>query len=130
MEHLAPQAAFDFLAEHRDALFIDCRSEIEYFYVGHPKGAEHVPWQDAPDWAINPTFAQTVRQLAGGDTTRPVVLICRSGKRTLDAGAALESAGFSTILNVLEGFEGQLDDDFHRGTQGGWRFAGLPWEQL
>ena len=30
---------------------------------------------------------------AGGRTDRPVVLICRSGKRTVDAGLALEAAG-------------------------------------
>ena len=30
---------------------------------------------------------------------------------------------------VLNGFEGDLDDSRHRGTEGGWRFEGLPWEQ-
>ena len=29
----------------------------------------------------------------------------------------------------LEGFEGPLDDDYHRGTVGGWRHRGLPWQQ-
>jgi hypothetical protein len=32
-------------------------------------------------------------------------------------------------LNVLEGFEGELDDAGRRGTLGGWRKAGLPWLQ-
>lgn len=60
---------------------------------------------------------------------RPVLLICRSGNRSVDAGLALEAAGFTQVINVLEGFEGPLDDDYHRGTQGGWRFRGLPWYQ-
>ncbi|MBL8521822.1 MAG: rhodanese-like domain-containing protein, partial [Betaproteobacteria bacterium] len=30
----------------------------------------------------------------------------------------------------LEGFEGELDDNHHRGTLGGWRKEGLPWEQV
>jgi len=30
---------------------------------------------------------------------------------------------------VLEGFEGEKDPQGHRGTVGGWRFAGLPWVQ-
>jgi hypothetical protein len=34
------------------------------------------------------------------------VLICRSGNRSVDAGEALEAAGFSDVYNVLEGFEG------------------------
>ena len=35
-----------------------------------------------------------------------------------------------SIFDVLEGFEGELDEQFHRGTLGGWRHAGLPWEQM
>jgi len=61
---------------------------------------------------------------------RPVVLICRSGHRSVDAGLALEKAGFTDVYNVLQGFEGPLDDKHHRGTLSGWRTEGLPWEQL
>ena len=60
---------------------------------------------------------------------RPIVLICRSGNRTLDAGVALEKAGFTQIYNVLHGFEGELDETHHRNSVTGWRFDGLPWEQ-
>jgi rhodanese-related sulfurtransferase len=73
--------------------------------------------------------AQVERE-TGGDKNRPVVLICRSGKRTVDAGLALEAAGFSEVVNVLEGFEGDLDDSDQRGKINGWRHAGLPWEQM
>lgn len=76
-----------------------------------------------------PHFAQAVLREAGS-TARTVVLICRSGKRTLDAGAALEAAGFTDVVNVTHGFEGELDDHFHRSTASGWRFEGLPWEQM
>ena len=44
--------------------------------------------------------------------------------------ASVFMMGFKEVYNVLEGFEGPLDDDHHRGTQTGWRFDGLPWEQL
>ena len=60
---------------------------------------------------------------------RAVVLICRSGQRSIAAGVELEKAGFSEVYNVLEGFEGPLDDSHHRGSVGGWRKEGLPWEQ-
>ena len=36
---------------------------------------------------------------------------------------------FVNVINVSEGFEGPLDDNYHRGTLGGWRFHGLPWQQ-
>ena len=129
MKHLTPKETFEFLHANPDALLVDCRSEIEFFYVGHPVGAVHVAWHEAPDWEVNPNFARDVLQEAKGKD-RPILLICRSGKRTLDAGRALEAAGFADITNVLHGFEGDLDEDFHRGTRNGWRHDGLPWEQL
>ena len=98
-------------------------------YVGHPVGAEHVAWQEAPDWEIDPDFASKVKRLLKGNIERPVLVICRSGQRSVDACRALEEAGFTQAINVLEGFEGSLDEDFHRGTLGGWRYHGLPWQQ-
>ena len=39
MKNLEPLQAHDFLQAHADALLIDCRSEMEYLFVGHPQGA-------------------------------------------------------------------------------------------
>ncbi len=127
MQHLTPKEAFELLAQTPDAVFVDCRSEMEYLFVGHPKGAILVPWNDGPNWDINPEFVAHVKKATSFN--RPVVLICRSGNRSLDAGRALEEAGFTKIYNVLHGFEGELDADHHRGSRTGWRFEGLPWEQ-
>ena len=129
MKHLTPVAAQAFLLQQPNALLVDCRTEMEFFYVGHPVGAVHIAWHEPPNWEANPNFAAEVLKEAQ-DKTRPVLLICRSGKRTLDAGAALEANGFTEVINVLEGFEGDLDENFHRNTLNGWRVAGLPWEQL
>jgi rhodanese-related sulfurtransferase len=60
---------------------------------------------------------------------RPIILICRSGNRSLDAARSLEEAGFTQVSNVLHGFEGELDEQHHRGSKTGWRYEGLPWEQ-
>ena len=127
MQHLTPKEAFEFLKQTPDAVFVDCRSEMEYLFVGHPKGSILVSWNDGPNWDINPEFVSHVKKATS--VNRPVILICRSGNRSLDAGRALEEAGFTKIYNVLHGFEGELDDDHHRGASTGWRFEGLPWEQ-
>jgi rhodanese-related sulfurtransferase len=127
MKHLKPLEASEFLHCNPNAVFIDCRSEMEYLFVGHPIGALHVAWNDGPDWDINPHFVGQVKKVAS--MNRPVVLICRSGQRSIAAGVTLESAGFQEVYNVLGGFEGPLDDHHHRGTLGGWRKEGLPWEQ-
>lgn len=129
MKHMTPREAFAFLQATPQALFIDVRSEMEHLFVGHPTGAHHVSWNDGPDWEVNPHFVQMVRKLAGHGDARPIVLICRSGNRSLAAGAALEEAGFTAITNVTHGFEGDLDAHRHRNSVNGWRFDGLPWEQ-
>lgn len=130
MEEMLPREASGFLAENPEALFIDCRSDAEFYFVGHPVGANHVAWQDGPEWALNPHFVGEVRMLAGNSTDRPVVLICRSGKRSAAAAQALEAAGFTRTINVVHGFEGDLDANHQRGKLNGWRHDGLPWEQL
>lgn len=134
LKHLTPTEAHDLLQQDPRALLVDIRSTAEVLFVGHPVGAIHVPWLDEPEWTINPDFVRRVRELVlGGIATAegatPILLICRSGKRSLEAGRALLEAGFTDIYNVLEGFEGDLDDHHHRSAVGGWRFEGLPWEQ-
>jgi rhodanese-related sulfurtransferase len=127
MDHLTPKQASEYLKQNPLALFIDCRSEMEFLFVGHPVGAMMIPWNDGPDWEINPHFVSHVKKAASVD--RPIVLICRSGNRSLDAGHALEQAGFTKVFNVLHGFEGELDDHHRRNSVAGWRYEGLPWEQ-
>ena len=127
MKHLEPAEAFEFLRTQPQAVLIDCRSEFEYLFVGHPASAILVAWYDGIDWALNPHFVGQVRMAASHD--RPVILICRSGNRSKEAGQALENAGFTQVYNVLYGFEGELNEHHQRGTLNGWRHDGLPWEQ-
>ena len=70
MKHLKPREAHAFLHDNPDAVLIDCRSEMEYLFVGHPKGAHHVAWNDGPDWDINPHFVGQVKKVAS--MNRPV----------------------------------------------------------
>lgn len=130
MKHLTPREAWQYLQAHPQALFLDVRMEIEYLYVGHPQGVVHVPWYEYPEMQPRPEAFVTQVRREGGREDLPVVLICRSGARTVEAGKALEAAGFAEVVNVLHGFEGDLDDHFHRGRLNGWRHDGLPWEQL
>jgi len=127
MKHLEPKQAQEFLHVNKDAVLIDCRSEFEFLFVGHPVGAILVAWYDGVDWDLNPHFVGQVRMAASHD--RPVILICRSGNRSREAGLALENSGFTNVYNVLHGFEGELDEQHKRGSLNGWRFDGLPWEQ-
>jgi len=133
---VTPVEAYRLVEKDQRVVLIDVRSSMEFLFVGHPRGSVHVPWIDEPDWIVNPDFVTEVRKvMLGGvgmddhDSDAPVVLICRSGKRSLEAGKLLLENGFMQVYNVSEGFEGELDDSHHRSTLGGWRFHGLPWEQ-
>lgn len=134
---LSPRAAYQYLQDNPGkSLLIDIRSSMEYLFVGHPVGSVHIAWIDEPDWDVNPGFAAEVERMLAArckgldpKTETAAVLCCRSGKRTRDAGAALLEAGFTRVLHVDEGFEGERDERQHRSTLGGWRFHGLPWEQ-
>ena len=133
---LTAEQSWQMIQDDPRAVLVDIRSSMEYLFVGHPKGAVHVPWIDEPDWVENPDFVTDIRKLLLGGAVcvvdegcAPVILICRSGKRSLEAGKALLQAGFTRVFHVHEGFEGELDDDHHRSTVNGWRFHNLPWEQ-
>jgi rhodanese-related sulfurtransferase len=110
---------------------------MEFLFIGHPVGSVNIPWIDEPDWNINPDFVRELRQLVLGGLSHdesgshdiPVLLICRSGKRSREAGELLLQNGFHRVYNIRDGFEGERDEQHHRSTLGGWRFAGLPWEQ-
>lgn len=136
VKSLNPRQAWQLMEDNPRAVLVDVRSNMEFLFVGHPKGAVHIPWIDEPDWEINPHFLRQVRELMLGgiicDTDEgcaPILLICRSGKRSLEAGKLLVENGFRDVFNIAEGFEGELDDEHHRSSIGGWRFEGLPWEQ-
>lgn len=130
---LAPEEVAAMMRADPALLFVDVRSDMEYLMIGHPSGAVNVPWIDAPDWTVNERFVAEVRKLMLGRTSRggsaPLVLICRSGNRSHDAAVALIEDGLETVHVVDGGFEGPLDDEHHRNTIAGWRFAGLPWVQ-
>jgi rhodanese-related sulfurtransferase len=136
IKEITPREAFELLQSDRSAVVLDVRSKVEFDYVGHPTGAVHVPWQEFPGWGVDPEFVEKTRRklaeqrgAASPERDLTVLSLCRSGSRSRAAARALADAGFQRVYNVAQGFEGDRDQDGHRGTQGGWRFHGLPWEQ-
>ena len=133
---LTPEQAWQMMQDDPRTILVDIRSSMEFLFVGHPKGAVHIPWIDEPDWTVNPHFLTEVRKLMLGGVVCdseegcvPIILICRSGKRSKEAGEMLISKGLQNIYHIDEGFEGELDNNHQRSSVGGWRFHKLPWEQ-
>ena len=128
IENLSPRQAWDLLQQNTGAVLVDVRTKIEHAFVGHPMGAIHIAWKEAPDWQLNASFVAEVEKRVP-DKKAPILLLCRSGQRSLEAANALEAAGFARLINIIDGFEGSLDQQQHRGHLGGWRYDGLPWVQ-
>jgi rhodanese-related sulfurtransferase len=128
IENLTPQQCWDVLQQNPAAVLVDVRTKMEHLFVGHPPGAIHIPWKEAPDWQLNSNFVTEVSHNIP-DRSAPILLLCRSGQRSLDAAKALEAVGYERLINIVDGFEGSLDTNKHRGNLGGWRFCGLPWQQ-
>ncbi len=133
---ISPKDAYKILQEDPRAVLIDIRSDMEFLFVGRPISASHIPWINEPDWVINSHFTAEVRKLLLGNIIcsdnehcATIILICRSGNRSLEAGKKLLAEGLKNIFHIDSGFEGKLNDDHHRSSINGWRFDGLPWNQ-
>ena len=128
IENLNPQQSWSLLQENPSAVMVDVRTAIEHSFVGHPPEAVHVAWKEFPDMQLNGQFVAQVEEKVK-DKNVPVLLLCRSGVRSLAAAKALEQAGYQQLINIVEGFEGALDDEKHRGNIDGWKVHNLPWVQ-
>lgn len=124
---VTPEEAWE-LFKNGDAYLVDVRTAEERKFVGHVSNTLHIAWQTGPALIKNPRFLRELESKVAGKNA-PVLLLCRSGKRSAAAATAATAAGFTQVYNVREGFEGDLDDNQQRGRISGWRQRGLPWVQ-
>ncbi|WP_043826401.1 rhodanese-like domain-containing protein [Rhodococcus opacus] len=132
---ITPEHAWELLRDHPDAVLVDVRTDAEWKYVGVPdttslgRKTVLIEWVSYPTGSRNDNFVDQLKEagIAGGEDA-PVIFLCRSGQRSIGAAEAATAAGIGPSYNVLDGFEGGLDADGHRGAVG-WRALGLPWRQ-
>lgn len=93
-------------------LLIDVREPGEWADTGMPAESRGVSISRAD-------FVAAVLAEVGGDMTRPVAVICKSGSRSVRAADQLAKAGFTSVTNVGDGMMGR------EGVGKGWLAAGL-----
>ncbi len=126
--------AWERLKSDPKAQLLDVRTRAEWNFVGLPdlsslgRRVHCVEWQGFPTGARNPGFAGEAAQ-ALDDASAQVMVLCRSGSRSRAAAIALTQAGFARAFNIGDGFEGEPDEEGHRGTINGWKASNLPWRQ-
>jgi rhodanese-related sulfurtransferase len=134
VENIHPRQVWEALRGNPDARLVDCRTDVEWNFVGVPDLADVqkdtilIPWQVYPTMQVNAAFAEHLKQ-AGIEPKHHVYFLCRSGVRSLAAARAAQAAGFPHAYNVADGFEGPVDRTSHRGSVAGWKADGLPWRQ-
>ena len=151
----APDEVWSSLSSDPNAALLDVRTDAEWAFVGAPdltslsKGVWFLPWRTFPGMGRNPAFFEALGDKLAETGATTVYVICRSGGRSLEAAMAAETAleeaatkrasasvegarqhsANVAFVNVKEGFEGDLDQERHRGRLNGWKARGLPWMQ-
>ncbi|HEX5278916.1 MAG TPA: rhodanese-like domain-containing protein [Micropepsaceae bacterium] len=134
---LSPRESWDRMSGDGAAQLVDVRTGAEWNFVGVPDlsglGREALlcEWQHFPS-SPNPAFVQQVTEALKRTSYRPgaaLFFLCRSGARSRAAAIAMTKAGYGPCFNVSDGFEGGLNEERHRGSDGGWKASGLPWGQ-
>ncbi|MGO4281988.1 thiosulfate sulfurtransferase [Cupriavidus sp. OV038] len=126
---LDPQQAYDLLQADPKAVLVDVRTQAELDWVGGVNLPDeqfaHVEWNSYPGGKQNPNFVEELK--ARVPTDAPVLFLCRSAARSKHAARLATEAGYTCAMDVLEGFEGPRDEEYHRKTVEGWCKRNLPW---
>jgi rhodanese-related sulfurtransferase len=133
---ITPLEAWKMLNDNPQAVLVDVRTDAEWRFVGVPdlssigRDVVYIEWNTSQGQRNQSFLAELKEQVpdASDGEERPVVFLCRSGNRSIGAAEAATEAGITPAYNVLDGFEGNLNAEGHRGETG-WRAIGLPWKQ-
>jgi rhodanese-related sulfurtransferase len=124
LKRVVPKEAAALLAE--GWAYLDVRSVPE-FDDGHPVGAANVPLLHLHNgrMAPNPDFQRVVEANFAKDAK--LVVGCKAGGRSLQAATLMESAGYTSVVDMRGGYHGERDG-FGRVSVAGWAAEGLPVE--
>ncbi len=137
---ITAKEAFALLTSNSNSMLIDVRTPEETNFVGFVDPSEIddrvalLPWKLFPDMRLNPQFTSSLTEItkqAFGENAlnANIFFMCRSGARSDQAAYHASTLGFKNCYNVLSGFEGDIDNNGHRGNVNGWKAENLPWRQ-
>ena len=133
VEQISPQNAFELLKNQKNSVLIDVRTSEELSFVGVVNASSFenrlifLAWQTLPQMQQNQNFANDL--LAKVNKDNEVLFLCRTGGRSNQSAQLASTLGFKKTYNIINGFEGDLNSQNHRGLVNGWKASNLPWEQ-
>lgn len=97
-----------------EVVLVDIRTPKEWSETGIPTTAHAITMDQPPA-----VLVQQLDAALGGDRSKPLALICRSGNRSANLASMLRKVGYANVIDVYEGMQG--------GRNGpGWLAKGLP----
>jgi rhodanese-related sulfurtransferase len=137
----SPQAALaQWKADPDQVNLVDVRTPEEYIFIGHVPMARNIPvkflankWdakEKKPVFKPNPDFVADVKKHY--QPPDKIIIMCGTGKRSVDAVKLLKDAGYKDVIFVEGGFDGQRGTDcFDHGAgklvKPGWKNSDLIW---
>ncbi len=144
--YLSALEAYSLKKQKNDRLlFVDIRTPAELVFVGKPDNIDiNIPFMNIHynHWDSDKSFfKKTPNENFVSDFNKfldlrkltkntPIILLCRSGKRSAKAANVLTSKGYSKVYTIVEGFEGdKAKQGNNKGKRvvNGWKKQGLPW---
>lgn len=115
----------DFLNNNLNSIVLDVRTEEEWNSVGKPDAESlnsktlFISLLLGPDRQKNENFIKDFidKKVSKKDN---VLIICRSGVRSMAAAKLLQQQGYKNLINISDGFEG------NPATGEGWKKSNLP----
>ena len=119
-----PDDAQSLLETNSASVYLDVRTPVE-FERGHVPGAVNVPVavSGATGMTPNPDFIDECNARFSKDT--PLIVGCLRGGRSLRAAGALIGEGFTDVVDMRGGWDGEVDAA-GTVTFPGWSRRGLP----
>lgn len=131
--------AFELLKSEKNSILIDVRTQEENNFAGIVDSSHFqqrlamIQWKFYPDMKMNHKFSDELdailsKNFEDKDQVK-LFFICRSGSRSDQAAYYATTKGYNNCYNIISGFEGDHDNEMHRGNINGWKANNLPWIQ-
>lgn len=151
-ENIDPTQAYDATLKDSNTFIVDVRTAAEWTWIGHPSKTKSCPEgvnsYDCGDelggkivnisykiekkdgMVVNGSFVTDLLEVFGDNPDITLILMCRSGSRSVAAANLLEKNLVPyTLMNMVGGFQGgRADFGYRTKPESGWVNNGLPYK--
>ena len=124
LKRISPDEARDLLESGEGHIYLDVRS-IPEFEQGHAPGAKNIPLLHRTAMGMQPNeeFVDVCERALGKDAK--IITACLKGGRSMRAAQVLQANGFTNVVDMRGGFDGE-SNPLGQIVYDGWARRGLP----